>query len=115
VSLEDQIALMPGDAVEFEDAYTGETKYGRVENGHGSTFILHIISRQEAGLNPKSLKVRKPCSKVMQPDGTRICGSHRVELLSSEVRGESNPPGLANIKAWTCPVSQKQFLEAEGF
>lgn len=114
MSAEDHQALAAGDTVVFQDAYTNEAKYGRVEHAHGSTFIVHIIPREKAGPNPKPLKVRQPCKLVTQFDGVRICNSHRVQVVPCELVGEQNPPGLGQVKAWACPVSQKQFLEAEG-
>jgi hypothetical protein len=111
----DQQGLTVGDSVVFDDAYTSETKYGRVERGYGCTFIVHnIVPRERAAPNPKPLTVRRPCSLVLQPDGMRVCGSHIVELVEADVQGEENPPGVGHIKAWACPVSGKQFLEAEG-
>ena len=114
MSAEGDQTLGVGDTVVFEDAYTNETKYGRVERGYGSTFTVHIISREKAGSNPKPLKVRQPCSSVLQPDGVRACGSHWVELVECDIQGEENQPGVGHLKAWACPVSGKQFLEAQG-
>jgi hypothetical protein len=81
---EDRPVLAVGDTVVFEDAYTSETKYGRVERGGGSTFIVHIVPRQEAGPSPKTLKVRQPCKLVPEPNGVRICGSHQTELVECD-------------------------------
>ena len=115
MSAEDQQVLAIGDAVVFEDAYTSETKYGRVERGYGSTFIVHIVPREEAGPSPRPLKVRPPCKLVSEPSGVRTCGSHQTELVECDLQGEENPSGLGHLRAWACPVSGKQFLEAEGF
>jgi hypothetical protein len=114
MSAQDQEVLAIGDSVVFEDAYTSETKYGRVERGFGSTFIVHIVRREEAGPSPKSLKVRQPCRQVSQPSGVRICGSHQTELVECDLHSEENPAGLGHLRAWACPVSGKQFLETEG-
>jgi hypothetical protein len=111
---EDRQVLAVGDTVVFEDAYTSETKYGRVERGYGSTFIVHIVPREEAGSSPKPLKVRQPCKLVSEPSGVRICGSHQTKLAECGLHSEENPSGLGHLRAWTCPVSGKQFLEAEG-
>jgi hypothetical protein len=111
---EDRQVLAIGDTVVFEDACTTETKYGRVERGYGSTFIVHIVPREEAGPSTKPLKVRQPCKLLAEPGGVRICASHQVELVEGDLQGEENPSGLGHLRAWTCPVSGKQFLEAEG-
>jgi hypothetical protein len=105
--------LAAGDTVVFKDAYTGETKYGRVERGYGSTFVLHIVPREKAGPNPKLLKVSQPCTLVRALGGARICGSHQIALAECELHGEENPSGVGHLRAWACAVSGKQFLEAE--
>ncbi len=87
---------------------------GRIERSYGSTFIVHIIPRNEAGPNPKPLSVRRPCKLVLRPDGAHICDAHMVGLVESTLQGEQNEPGLGHLKAWACPVSGKQFLEADG-
>ncbi len=107
-------SLTTGDTVVFEDAYTNETKYGRVERTYGGTFIVHIIPREKAGQNAKRLSVRQPCEIVLSPDGLRFCKAHLVELQESSPNGERNTPGLGQIHAWTCPISGKEFLEAPG-
>lgn len=114
MSVEDSEAIAVGDTVVFEDAYTSETKYGRVERGYGSSFVVRIVPREKAGPNPKALKVRQPCKLVHDSSGVPICGSHRTELVECEVQGEQNPPGIGHVRAWACPVSGRQFLEAEG-
>ena len=111
---EDRQVLAVGDTVVFEDAYTSETKYGRVERGYGSTFIVHIVPREEAGPSPKPLKVRQPCKLVSETGGVRICGPNQTELVDCDLQGEENPSGLGHLRAWACPVSGKQFLEADG-
>ena len=99
MSVEDSEAIAVGATVVFEDAYTSKTKYGRVERGYGSTFIVHVVPREEAGPSPKRLKVRQPCKLVSQPGGARICGSHQTGLLECAVQGEENPPGVGHLKA----------------
>lgn len=42
-----------GDTVEYVDAYTGETRYGRIEKMFGGDAIINIITKDEAGPNPK--------------------------------------------------------------
>jgi hypothetical protein len=114
MSAHDQQGLAVGGMVVFEDAYTNETKYGQVESRYGDAFTVHIVSREKAGPNPKSLKARQPCSPILRTNGVRVCGSHWVELVECEIQGEENPPGVGHLKAWACPVSGKQFLAAEG-
>jgi len=114
MSAEDRQVLAVGDTVVFEDAYTSETKYGRVERGYGSTFIVHIVPREEAGPSPKPLKACQPCKLVLEPNGVRICGSHQTELVECDLHSDENPSGLGHLRAWACPASGKQFLEAEG-
>ncbi len=114
MSADDRQILAVGDTVVFEDAYTSETKYGRVERGYGSTFIVHIVPRVEAGPNPKPFKAHQPCKLASEPGGVRICGSHQTELVECDLHSEENPTGLGHLRAWACPVSGKQFLEADG-
>ena len=97
---EDRQILAVGDTVVFEDAYTSETKYGRVERDYGSSFIVHILPRQEAGPSPTPLKVRQPRKLVSEPNGMRICGSHQTELVECDLRSEENPSGLGHLRAW---------------
>jgi hypothetical protein len=111
---EDRQVLEVGETVVFEDACTSETKYGRVDHGYGGTFIVHIVPREEAGPSPKPLKVRQPCKLVPQLNGARICGSHQTELVECDLHSEENPSGLGHLRAWACPVSGEQFLEADG-
>jgi len=42
-----------GDKVEYVDAYTGETRYGTIERMYGSNAIIHTLTKEEAGSNPK--------------------------------------------------------------
>jgi hypothetical protein len=47
------VTFAVGDTVEFEDAYTYEIKYGRIERMYGSNSIIRTITKEEAGPNPK--------------------------------------------------------------
>jgi hypothetical protein len=49
-----------GDIVEYVDAKTGETKYGRITKMYGSDAILRVISKEQAGPNPKRITPRLP-------------------------------------------------------
>ena len=42
------------DKVEYVDAFTGETRYGIIERMYGSNAIIHTITKEEAGPNPKT-------------------------------------------------------------
>lgn len=42
-------AFKVGDAVEYEDAYTHETVFGRVSAAYGNEFIIRKITKEEAG------------------------------------------------------------------
>ena len=41
------------DKVEYVDAFTGEIRYGTIERMYGSNAIIHPITCEEAGPNPK--------------------------------------------------------------
>jgi len=103
-----------GDTVVYPDAFTGEVKYGRIDRAYGGTFIVHTISRAEAGPSPKPFSPGRPCEIEKQPDGARVCAAHKVSLVRSDLQGDQNPLGLGHLTAWACPVSGKQFLETEG-
>lgn len=57
-----------GDAVEFEDAYTHEIKWGRISQMHGNTSIVAIITKEEAGPNPKRFSP-KPDPRIAEITG----------------------------------------------
>jgi hypothetical protein len=104
-----------GDKVVFEDAYTGEVKYGLITNMNGSDPIIRMITQEEAGPNPKPLpRPRIACSIQVSDDGTRVCGYHRKPLSQLAVHGDPNPPGLGHLSAWVCPESNKPLYETEG-
>jgi hypothetical protein len=42
----------------FDDAYTGERRYGRVIQTNGSDAIVRSITKDEAGSNPIEIKPR---------------------------------------------------------
>ncbi len=44
-----------GDAVEYEDAYTGELRHGRITSMAGGNVMIRTITEKEAGKNPKRL------------------------------------------------------------
>jgi hypothetical protein len=70
-----------GDGVEYEDAYTGELRHGRITNMAGGSIMIRTITEKEAGRNPKRLpKPRIACSFAKDEGGNPICSYHRVEL-----------------------------------
>lgn len=105
-----------GDKVTYEDAYTGEIKFGLITNMSGGDAIIRTITEQEAGRNPKRLpKLQIACSVARDDDGRAICQYHRQVLQQLELHGEPNPPGLGHISAGICPVSGKSVLTTDGF
>jgi hypothetical protein len=103
-----------GDAVEYEDAYTGELKHGRSTNMAGGNVMIRTITEKEAGKNPKRLpKPRIACSFAKDEGGNPICSYHRVGLNQLAVHGDQpNPPGLGGFSAWICPTTGKQVYDA---
>ncbi len=103
-----------GDVVEYEDAYTGELKHGRITSMARSNFIVTTISEKEAGENPKRLpKPRIACSFASDGNDSPVCSYHRAELNGLAVHGDQpNAPGPGHFSAWTCPVSGKQVYDA---
>jgi hypothetical protein len=55
-----------GDTVEYVDAYTGETKYGRIDKMYGSTAIVRTITKDEAGPNPKKFTPKPDPARTAQ-------------------------------------------------
>jgi hypothetical protein len=53
-----------GDKVEYVDAYTGETRYGVIERMYGSNAIIHAVTKEEAGPNPKRFTPRPDPARV---------------------------------------------------
>lgn len=42
-----------GNTVEYVDAYTGETRYGTIDRIYGGNAVVHPVTKEEAGPNPK--------------------------------------------------------------
>jgi len=103
-----------GDRVEYEDACTGEVKYGLITQMNGTDAIIRTITKKEAGPNPKRLpKTQIGCSFDRDDDNTPICRLHRRPLNSLAVHSvDPNPPGPGHFSAWICPVSNKQVYDA---
>jgi hypothetical protein len=59
-----------GDTVEYVDAYTGDVKYGRIEKMYGSDAIIHTITKEEAGPNPKKFTPKADPRIAAITDGT---------------------------------------------
>lgn len=101
------------DKVEYEDAYTGELKYGIITQMYGGTVMISNITEKEAGPTPKRLpKARIACTFARSEDGIPICRYHHKALGQLAVHGDSNPPGLGHFSAWICPESGKQVYDA---
>jgi hypothetical protein len=67
-----------GDAVEYEDAYTGELKHGGITQMNGGSAIVRTITQREAGKNSKRLpRLRIACSFAKDESGKPICSYHR--------------------------------------
>jgi hypothetical protein len=45
--------FLEADKIKYVDAYTGETRYGAIERMYGSNAVIHTITNEEAGPNPK--------------------------------------------------------------
>jgi hypothetical protein len=89
-----------GDAAEYEDAYTGELKHGRITHLAGGDIMIRTITEKEAGRNPKRLpKPRIVCSFAKDEGRNPICSYHRVGLNQLAVHGDQpNPPaGLLSL------------------
>ena len=103
-----------GDRVEYEDAYTGEIKYGQITQMSGTDAIIRTTTKNEAGPNPKKLpKLRIACSFDRDDDDTPICRFHRQPLNSLVLHSvDQNPPGAGHFSAWICPVSNETVYDA---
>lgn len=106
-------AFKVGDAVEYEDAYTHETVFGRVTAAYGNEFIIRKITKEEAGPNPKKFKPKAGCAFERLSDGTPICRVHRQELQLLAAQG-THPVGLGHVSAGICPVSNMTVMEEAG-
>ncbi len=55
------------------------------------------------------------CGYALDDLGTPICSIHRQRLtpLAITAVGGSNQPGLGQLSAWACPVSQQPILSAQ--
>ena len=106
--------FLVGDRVEYEDAYTGEIKYGQITQMGGTDAFIRTITKNEAGPSPKKLpKLRIACSFDRDDNDTPICRFHRQPLNS--LAGHSvdpNPSGAGHFSAWICPVSNKPVYDA---
>ncbi len=103
-----------GDSVEYQDAYTGELRHGRITKMYGSTAIITSITEKEAGKNRKRLpKAQIACTFAQDVEGNAVCGYHRVGLNQLAVHGDQpNPPGMGHFSAWICPETGQQVYDA---
>jgi hypothetical protein len=56
----------------FDDAYTGVEKYGRIDRVFGDEAIVRIISKDEAGPNPRRVTMRADARIVAVAGGTGL-------------------------------------------
>lgn len=66
------VTFAVGDTVEFEDAYTHEIKYGRIERIYGNNTIIRTIAKEEAGPNPKRFSPKPDPRIAALTDGTGV-------------------------------------------
>ncbi len=57
-----------GTTIVFDDAYTGVEKYGRIDRVFGDEAIVRIISKDEAGPNPRRVTM-KPDARIAAISG----------------------------------------------
>jgi hypothetical protein len=60
-----EVAEITGRTIVFDDAYTGVEKYGRIDRVYGDEAIVHIISKEKAGPNPRRVKM-KPDDRIAE-------------------------------------------------
>jgi hypothetical protein len=48
-----------GTTIVFDDAYTGAEKYGRIDGVYGNDHVVHVITKDEAGSNPRRVTMRR--------------------------------------------------------
>ncbi|MFZ0271055.1 MAG: hypothetical protein WAL34_04315 [Acidobacteriaceae bacterium] len=106
--------LTVGDKVVYEDAYTGETKFGEITNMAGGDAVIRTITQTEAGPSPKRLpKLQVACVFARDSNDVPVCSFHRQPLAQLTAHSfEPNPPGLGHFTAWVCPVSSKTIYDA---
>ena len=93
--------------MEYEDAVTGEPRYGVIAGMPAGSAIITTISKEEAGPKPKRLaKHRVACTLDRDNDGNAICGYHRKPLNHVRALG----PG--RFSAWVCRETGKQVYKA---
>ncbi len=52
-----------GTTIVFDDAYAGAEKFGRIDRVFGDDATIRIISKEEAGPNPRRVKL-KPDARI---------------------------------------------------
>lgn len=63
---------MQTETIVFTDAYTGQEMYGRIGKGILNRFNVHIITKEEAGQNPKRMVLKADPSIAKITNGTGI-------------------------------------------
>ena len=72
MDVSDERTLVEGDTVEFVDAYTHELKYGRLDLVSGGDCIIRLITKDEAGPNPRKLSAKPDERIAALTNGTGI-------------------------------------------
>ena len=62
-----------GDKVEYVDAYAGVTRYGTIERMYGNNAIIHSVSKEEAGPNPKRFASQPDPAAAAKGVSLEIC------------------------------------------
>ncbi len=61
-----------GTSIVFDDAYTGVEKYGRIDRVFGDDAVVRIISKSEAGQNPRRVTMKPDARIVASTGGTGL-------------------------------------------
>jgi hypothetical protein len=61
-----------GSAIVFDDAYTGEERYGQVGRVHGNVAVISLITKDEAGPAPTRIKTRADSRVAALTHGTGL-------------------------------------------
>ena len=110
--IESENHLKVGDTIEYEDAYTGELQYGRIEKIIGASTTVRIITKEEAGATLIHLRPKPRCAVQRLDDGSRICSIHKERLVGVPISGEPKYSGPNHIRSWMCPVSKQPLSDA---
>ena len=67
-----ETASIIGTTIVFDDAYTGIEKYGRIDHVSGDDAVVRIISKDEAGSNPRKVTMTPDASVIAITRGTGL-------------------------------------------